>query len=103
MSILARKSEDFMCLKASGDALSKLGVSVAVLSLRAKRKKIETESHKVRTICGSSVRTFARVHLYGDPEKTVWLADCVTGSLYDPVTGKCASGDLEITQWHVET
>jgi hypothetical protein len=57
----------------------------------------------VRGIAGSDERVFVEISFKWKGEKTrrtLW-ADTVTGSLYDPVTSRCLSGDLVIVSTHL--
>ena len=57
---------------------------------------LPTQEHKVRTICGSSIRKFTEVDVLIERQRKEVLADIVTGSLYDKITGQCLSGPLQI-------
>lgn len=57
-----------------------------------KKGKLPIEVHKVRSICGSSMREMVRVSAKGHEV----LADVITGSLYDIETGICFTGNLRI-------
>ena len=99
--IIARKSDDYFCLKTGSDAREPTkGLGLAAINRRIAKKHIKPDFHRVKTIAGSAVRPFVTVELYGE-EGIEYLANCVTGSLYD-LEGRCLSGPLEITEWYVK-
>jgi len=102
-----RLSTEWFCLahELYDERITKLrGHTIKSLQRLIKRKELVPEVHWVKTICGSSERKFVPLEVY-DPDPNgrivrplIVLADVVTGSLYNPDTGECYTGNLKIKE-----
>lgn len=95
-----RLSTEWFCLahELYDERITKLrGHTIKSLQRLIKRKELVPEVHWVKTICGSSERKFVPLEV-NDPDPINVLADVVTGSLYNPDTGECYTGNLKIKE-----
>ena len=91
-------SEAF-CLLSNGSVRSEnKGHTTNTLQTAVRKGLLQYETHRVRTICGSSVRKFVLVVVMHEGGEMRVLADIVTGSLYDIETGQCFTGNLRIVE-----
>ena len=97
-----RLSTEWFCLahELYDERITKLrGHTIKSLQWLIKRKELVPEVHWVKTICGSSERKFVPLEV-NDPKYGPMrvLAEVVTGSLYNPDTGECYTGNLKIKE-----
>lgn len=97
-----RLSDDWFCLAYEmyePKTIERRGHTVSSLQRLIKKKRLDPQSCWVQTICGSSERKMIYLevkHLKYGPINV--LADVVTGSLYNPDTGECYTGNLKIKE-----